>query len=190
MVRHGRTTYNDARRVNGDPTVPVELTDEGRRQCADVGARLAGRPFDLAVHTRFPRTAQSLAIILGGRAVPVAVYPEFDDVRLGELEGRSIEDYRAWRHGCGPDQPPPGEGESRLGALARYAAGYERLIDSRADHVLCVAHDVTLRFMANAARGHDPLDGPVVRVENAQVIEFDEEALRAGVARMRDRLGW
>ncbi|HWH13209.1 MAG TPA: histidine phosphatase family protein [Miltoncostaeaceae bacterium] len=190
LVRHGRTTYNDERRVNGDPTIPVELTDEGRAQCAAVGERLAARHFDLAVHTRFPRTRQSLAIILGGRRVPMQVFPEFDDVRLGDLEGRPIDEYREWRRGRRPDEPPPGEGESRLGVLARYAAGYERLVDAPAARVLCVAHDVTVRFMANAAAGHDPLDGPVKRIENAQVVELGEDELRAGIARMRDRLGW
>lgn len=189
MVRHGRTRYNDERRVNGDPTVSVELTPEGRAQAEAVAARLGGEDFDVAVRTRFGRTAETLAIILGGRDVPVEVFPEFDDVRLGDLEGRSIDDYRAWRRGHSPSDPPPGEAESRLDALARYAAGYERLLDLRVERALCVVHDITIRFMCNAAQGDDPLDGPIHTIENAQVVVFHEDQLRAGVARMYDRLG-
>lgn len=190
LVRHGRTDYNDRQVLNGDPCVPVMLDDVGVAQCEAVGAALAGEEFDLAVHTRFPRTAQSLEVILAGRMVPVETFPEFDDVRMGVFEGRSVEDYRAWRRATGPDDPPPGEGESRLDALSRYAAGYSRLLDGDAERVIAVLHDVPIRMMANAAVGEDPLTGPVTRVGNAQVFRFGDAELRAGVARMYDRLGF
>ncbi len=88
LVRHGGTDYNAARRLNGDPSVPVHLTDQGREQVALLRERVAAMPVDLGVRTRFPRTGQTIGILLEGRDVPVVVCPDLDDVRLGEFEGR------------------------------------------------------------------------------------------------------
>ena len=129
LVRHAESTYNAARRANGDPSVPVGLSPAGREQARALARALAGVPFDLAVRTRFPRTAETLAIMLEGRSVPVDVYPELDDVDVGDFEGGPVDAYRAWRAHHGPSESPPG-GESPLAALARYVAGYERLLAS------------------------------------------------------------
>lgn len=189
LVRHGQSEYNRAGLVNGDPSVTVPLDGEGRRQCAALAEQLGSQPVDLAVRTRFGRTAESLAILLAGRNVPVHVYPELDDVRLGVFEGGPVEEYRAWRRRATPSDPPPGEGESRLDALYRYAEGFQRMLDEDAEHVLAVLHDVPIRFLANAVRGEDPLDGSVTHVENASLLRLDEDAMYAGIGVMRDRLG-
>lgn len=187
LVRHGGTDYNAAGRLNGDPSVPVALTDAGRAQVALLRERVAGMPVDLGVRTRFPRTEQTIAILLRGRDVPVVVCPDLDDVRLGEFEGRSVDDYRAFREGRGQDARPEG-GESRLDALARYARGFERLLGVAARAPLVVTHDIPIRFLANAIDGEDPLDGPVHAVANASLMAVGEEDLRRGVAAMRARL--
>jgi len=97
LTRHCRSTYNADGLLNGDPSIVVLLDAVGREQCEALRERLAGVPFDLGVHTRFPRTAQSLGLILGDRDVPRMEYPEFDDVQLGLFESRDVEEYRAWR---------------------------------------------------------------------------------------------
>ena len=190
LVRHGRTTFNDQGLVNGDPQVPVELDEVGRAQCLALREVLAGRDFDLAIRTRFQRTGQSLALILDGRDVPVTEYPELDDVRLGVFESGPIDVYRAWRRTHSPEEPPPGEGESRVDALYRYMRGFERMLEEKdADQVLAVIHDVPIRFMLNAVQGADPLDGPVRRVENAEVHDLGEDDVARALGTMRDRLG-
>lgn len=190
LIRHGRTTFNNLGLVNGDPQVPVELDDVGREQCRVAGQSLAGRHFDLAIRTRFQRTGQSLALILDGRNVPIVEYPQFDDVRLGEFESGPVDAYRAWRHSHTPDDPPPGEGESRVGALYRYTRAYERMLaEDEADAILAVIHDVPIRFMLNAIQSLDPLTGPVKGVANCEINELTEADLERGLAAMRDRLG-
>lgn len=190
LVRHGRTTYNNQGLVNGDPQVAVHLDDVGREQCLAIRGTLAPRHFDLAVHTRFPRTRESLALILDGRTVPIAVYPELDDVRLGVFESRPVAEYREWRHTHPVEEPPPGEGESRVDALYRYMRGFERMLaQDEADHVLAVIHDVPIRFMLNGVEGADPLDGPVRAVANAEIHVLTGTDLERGLAAMRDRLG-
>jgi broad specificity phosphatase PhoE len=187
LVRHGGTDYNAARRLNGDPAVPVHLTDEGRAQVAALRDRMAGTQVDLGVRTRFPRTAQTIEILLDGRDVPVVVCADLDDVRLGEFEGHPLEDYRRFREEHGQEARPHG-GESRSDALARYVRGFERLLGVAARAPLVVTHDIPIRFLANAIAGDDPLDGPVHAVANASLMTVGEADLRRGVAAMRERL--
>ncbi len=188
LMRHGRTTYNHRGLVNGDPSVPVALDDEGVAQCRAAREALAGRPIDLAVHTRFPRTVESLAIVLHGRDIPVVEYPELDDVHLGVFEGRPVDEYRAWRRSHTPTDPPPGEGESRIDALYRYVRGFERMMNEDAPNILAVLHDVPIRFVLNGAADADPLDGPVTAVVNAEIHRLDEATMYRALAAMRDRL--
>ena len=175
-------------RLNGDPRVPAPLTPTGRAQVALVAAQLADIPFDFAGHTGFPRTIETLEILLGGRSLPTEVFPELGDVRLGIFEGGPLSDYRDWRAEHRPTDAPPG-GESRVEVLARYVEGFERLAGVDAFEALVVMHDVPIRFLANALVGADPLDGPVTRVKNAEVLLVDERQLCSGLSRMRERLG-
>jgi broad specificity phosphatase PhoE len=187
LVRHGQTSYNAAGRLNGDPAVPVHLDEVGRAQCAERAIALRAQPFDRAVHTPFIRTQESLDILLAGRAVPRVCIAEFGDVRLGVFEGRPVRDYRRWREGRSAADPPIG-GESRIEALMRYVAGAERLLELEGRAVLAVLHDVPVRFIANAAHGDDPIDGPITHVANMQVIELDARALTDAIAVMRARI--
>jgi broad specificity phosphatase PhoE len=190
LVRHGRTTYNQEGLVNGDPQIAVHLDEVGREQCLALRADLAQRRFDLAIHTRFPRTRESLALILDGRAVPLVTYPELDDVRLGVFESRPVAEYRQWRRTHPVDEAPPGEGESRVDALYRYVRGFEKMLgQDEADHVLAVIHDVPIRFMLNGVQGADPLDGPIRGVANAEVHVLSDREMERGLSAMRDRLG-
>jgi broad specificity phosphatase PhoE len=187
LVRHGRTTYNDEGRLNGDPSVPVALTARGRAQVEALAERLADEPFDMAARSRFPRAAATLGILLRGRDVPVRVLPDLDDVRLGVLEGHPVGDYREWRRRNGMDHAPPG-GESRLEVLARYRRAFEELLDVGARDMLVVTHDVPIRFLLNAREGADPLDGPIASVANATPYRLTADEIRAGLAVMRERL--
>jgi broad specificity phosphatase PhoE len=189
FVRHASTVYNDLHLLNGDPRVPVPLDAEGRVAAAALGVRLRGCPFDLALHTRFARTRETLMLMLAGRPdVPVAVEPAFDDIGVGIFEGQDILAYRAWRARHDPGEAVPG-GESRLDALARYAGGCARVLARRdARCVLLVVHDVPIRFLRNALLATDPLDGPVHTVANLERLSVGEAQLAAGLAVIRRRL--
>ena len=68
LARHGESTLNIEHRVNGDPNVPVALTERGREESARLGQQVANLPFDACVHTRFPRTQETAAIALAEQA--------------------------------------------------------------------------------------------------------------------------
>jgi probable phosphoglycerate mutase len=189
FVRHASTVYNQRRLLNGDPRMPVPLDAAGRVAAAALAPRFADAPLDLAVHTRFARTRETLYLLLCGRRdVPVAIEAAFDDVDVGEFEGQGLQTYRAWRALHGPAEAVPG-GESRLAALARYADGCARLLARRdARCVLLVVHDVPIRFLHNALLRTDPLDGPVRTVANLEPLCVSEVQIGAALAVMRRRL--
>ena len=189
FIRHASTVYNGRHLLNGDPRVPVPLDAAGRVRAAALAPQFAGMPLDLALHTRFARTRETLSLLLGRRrGVRIAIEPGFDDIDVGEFEGGDVAAYRAWRARHGPDQAMPG-GESRLAALARYSGGCARLLARNdAERVLLVVHDQPIRFLRNALLGEDPLEGPVRTVANLERVTIGDEQLGAALAVMRRRL--
>lgn len=186
FARHGESVLNLERRINGDPTKEVDLTERGRFEATRLGEQLAGLHLDVCLHSRFPRTRRTAEIALAGRDVPLEIEPLFDDIDVGELEGARIEDYRAWKHGHARSDPFPG-GESLNDAARRYATGLRRLLAGPHISLLVVTHEIPLRYALNAAAGSDTLDGPAHELPNASPFLFDENGLQQAVAGI-DRL--
>jgi broad specificity phosphatase PhoE len=176
FARHGESVLNIERRINGDPSVVVPLTDDGETRAHKLGVEIANIGFDLCVHTRFSRTRQTAEIALAGRNVPFVVEPLLDDIDVGELEGETLEAYRAWKHSHAREIPFPG-GESLDDAALRYARAFRGLLALSHDTVLVVTHEIPIRYALNGAGGSDSLDGPAHEVENAVAYLFDDASL-------------
>jgi 2,3-bisphosphoglycerate-dependent phosphoglycerate mutase len=183
ISRHAHSTLNLERRINGDPSRPVPLTDQGREAARLLGTQVAHIPFDVCIHTRFPRTRDTAEIALVHRDVPLEVEPRLDDIRIGELEGATIDDYREVKRSLGRHEPFPG-GESLDDAARRYATAYRDLLERPRQQVLVVCHEIPLRYALNAAGGSDDLDGPIHDIPNAAPFLFDEEALAQAAERI------
>jgi broad specificity phosphatase PhoE len=183
LTRHAHSTLNGEQRVNGDPSVPVPLTPDGRAEAARLGRQLARLPLELCVHTRFGRTRETADAILAGRDVPRLEEPLLDDVDVGELEGASLAAYRAWKDAHARDEPFPG-GESLDEAARRYATAFLRLVDRPEQAILVVCHEIPVRYALNAAAGSDDLDAPEHAIPNATPFLFDEAALAGAAARI------
>ena len=184
LVRHGQSTLNLTRQVNGDPAVGVPLTEQGRAEAAALGLQVAGIALDLCVHTRFGRTRETAELALAGRTVPLDVEPLLDDIYVGELEGRSIEDYRAWKQAHTRADAFPG-GESLDDSARRYARAFERLLERPERSVLVVCHEIPVRYALNAAAGSDDLDAPAHALGNCIPHLFDEAGLQRAVDGIR-----
>ena len=180
ISRHGESTLNAQERVSGDPTRPIGLTERGRDESRALGVQLANVPLDVCVHTRFPRTRETAEVALEGRDVPLRVEPLLDDIDVGELEGATIDDYRAWKRAHTRSEDFPG-GESLDDAAARYARGFRNVLALPHERVLVVCHEIPLRYALNGASGSDELDGPVHQLRNATPYVFTEESLARGV---------
>lgn len=180
ISRHGESTLNIERRVNGDPAVPVTLTDRGRDEAKLLGQQLAHVPLDLCIHTQFSRTRETAEIALADREIPSLEEPLLGDVRIGELEGRTLDDYREWKREHTRHDAFPG-GESLDNAARRYAQAYRRVLERPEERILVVTHEIPLRYAINAAEGSDDLDGPARQLANATPYLFDEAALERAV---------
>src|SRR5918994_2461853 len=184
LVRHGQSELNATRHINGDPAVPVALTEQGRKEATALAVQLTGFALDLCIQTRFGRTRETAAIALAGRDVPMAVEPRLDDIDVGGLEGKTIDDYRAWKREHTRADAFPG-GESLDAAALRFADAYERLLARPEQRLLVVCHEIPVRYAVNAAAGSDELDGPAHQIRNCVPHLFDEEGLGRAVERIR-----
>jgi broad specificity phosphatase PhoE len=183
LARHGESTLNFENRINGDPAVPVALTEQGRAEARLLGEQLAHVQLDLCVHTRFARTLETAEIVLAGRGVPLELEPLLDDIDVGELEGGTIEDYRAWKRRHHRSDPFPG-GESLDDAARRYAEAFRRILKREETSILVVTHEIPVRYALNAASGSDDLDGPAHQLANATPYLFDKESLSRAAERI------
>ena len=183
LARHAESTLNHQNRINGDPSVPADLTEAGRAQATVLGQELSGVPVDLCMHTQFGRTRVTAEIALEGRDVEFREEPLLDDIDVGDLEGWTVDDYRTWKREHTRDEPFPG-GESLDNAARRYARGFRAVLDVRHDFVLVVSHEIPIRYALNAAAGSDDLDAPAHAIPNARPYLFDEATLERAVERI------
>jgi broad specificity phosphatase PhoE len=188
LTRHGESTLNVARVVNGDPARPGPLTDAGREAARRLGTQLAGLPVELCVHTRFERTRETAQLALAGRDVPFLVEPLLDDVDVGDLDGEPVDAYRDWKDSHARNDAFPG-GESLDDAARRYARAFRALLARRERVTLVVAHEIPLRYALNAAAGSDELDGPAHLIANAVPYLFDETSLERAAGRIESLVG-
>ena len=190
LARHGQSLFNVDGVVNGDPARDRGLSELGVAEATSLGMQLAQLRIDLCVTSRFPRAQETARIALGERAasVPHEIDAELDDIRIGELEGRTLADYRAWKRGRTRDEPFPG-GESLNDAARRYAGALERLVGRDEPVVLCLCHEIPVRYVVNAAGGSDDLDRPLHDVANATPYLFDSVSVERAAARLLELSG-
>jgi broad specificity phosphatase PhoE len=181
VARHAQSELNFEQRVNGDPSRPVALTEQGREEARQLGIQVANIPFDACFHTRFGRTRETAEIALGGRDVPFSTEPLLDDVDVGDLDFAPLAEYRAWKRAHTRGDPFPG-GESLDDAAARYAEGWAKILACPYETVFVVCHEIPLRYALNGAGGSDSLDGPVHDLRNATPYLFDEDGMTRAVA--------
>jgi broad specificity phosphatase PhoE len=186
LARHGQSLFNVDGVVNGDPLLDRGLSEEGIVEARRLGGQIDPIGLDVLIVSPFPRAVQTANIALDGRKVPHEVDPELGDVRIGDLEGWTLEDYRAYKAAHDDRNVPFPGGESLNEAARRYAGAFERILDREERVTLVVCHEIPVRYAVNAANGSDELDRPLHKIANAAPYIFDEEAWRRAIARMRE----
>jgi broad specificity phosphatase PhoE len=155
LVRHGFAGSNRDG-VASCETPGEGLTPEGVEQARALARLLASEDLDVALTSQFARTQETLALALGSRDVAVVVAAELDEIHFGAFDGGSLEAYRAWAAAHPPEALPPGGGESRAQAAARFARALRLVVERPEERLLVVGHALAIRYAIDAAEGLVP----------------------------------
>jgi broad specificity phosphatase PhoE len=159
------------------------LTAGGLEQARALGGRLAGDEISLGVSSELARTQETLRLALGGRTVPTVVLPELNEIDFGSFDSGPLDTYRAWAAAHPPALRPPGGGESRADAAARFARALGIVLARDADTILLVGHALFIRYTLDAAQGLVP--APVMTpVDHAVPHLLRSEEVEAAASRL------
>jgi len=183
FARHAETEYSVRALVNGDPSVPVGLTEAGKEQARALGDALAADPIELCVVTELPRTQETADLALAGWDVPRLVLGDLNDPDYGDFEGGSLAEYRAWVTEHSSREPIPGSPESRLDVIRRYVRGLGTVLERPEATVLCVLHSLPIAYLLGGLEIRDPAPRMAV-VGYAEVLRTSAPQLEHAVARL------
>ena len=85
IMRHGKTDWNAAHKLQGRTDVP--LNDEGRRMAERAREKYRDVPFDLCFCSPLRRARETADILLRGRDVPILTDERLREMSFGVFEG-------------------------------------------------------------------------------------------------------
>jgi alpha-ribazole phosphatase len=183
LVRHAESVLSARGIANGRADVPGPLSARGVAQARALAQDLADEDIDLCVTSELERTRQTAAIALADRAVSRIVVPELNDPLYGRYESGPLDAYIAWAHANDSAAEPPGDGEPRQKLVARYAAGFRRLLGRPERTILIVTHSLPAAYVLMALAGRDP-SPRVPLVEYATIHVLSARELAHAVSRL------
>ncbi|GAC1656634.1 MAG: histidine phosphatase family protein [Candidatus Dormibacteraceae bacterium] len=191
MIRHGASTWNDERRIQGQLDPP--LSESGRDQARRLAARLAGIELDGFYSSDLERalaTARTLGAAIGREP---ELLPGFREIALGEWEGlrgteikeRQPDLWAQWVANPSWDLVPGGEGTEAFEARVATA-----LAELRARHpsgrVVVVTHGGVIQVALLLALGRGSNGLFTFLIENTSMTVFDIREERTVVAKVND----
>jgi len=193
LVRHGESTWNVERRVQGGQSAPP-LTELGRSQARVAAAILSDLLIDragLLVTSDQIRAVQTAQIIGDATGLRPILTPLLREQSWGALEGLTTT--RAMAELTGVDLTDPnlrwaGGGESTNDVLARVKELLESDVvsDLPADaDVILVSHGDTIRVLVAHLLGEELVDAPWRQFENGSVTTFRATPVPGSAARWR-----
>ncbi|MGI8574359.1 MAG: histidine phosphatase family protein [Egibacteraceae bacterium] len=177
LARHGETQWSRTGQHTGGTDLP--LTEEGERQVAALGKRLAGSKFDLVLSSPALRASQTASALghefeTDERLVELD-YGEYEGLTTVQIRGRRPA-WDLWFDGC-----PDGETVAEVGD--RVDGVLQHLIESGAKLVMLVGHSHTFRVLAARYLGLEPEIGRLFKLDTATLSELGEYHSRPVVVR-------
>ncbi|NUL21825.1 histidine phosphatase family protein [Streptomyces lunaelactis] len=123
ILRHGQTEYSTKHLVNGDSSVPVQLSEEGVRSCQRAWTVLPLHSVRTWVASGFPRAKQTALLLTGVPAAELVVEPRLNELDYGEFEGGPWLGYGDWLDQHGAWRRPAGAAESQREGIRRMLLG-------------------------------------------------------------------
>ena len=172
IVRHGQSSYNTERRIQGRSDAST-LTEKGRDDTRKVGAALSRLTFAAIYTSPLQRAKQTAEIILDCLATPSAMQtseqlmeidlPLWEGMLLRDVQDKFAEDYRCWQER--PDEmrmvvPQPDGTREHFPVLALYEQArqfwQEILPHHEGETILIVGHNGINRALISTALGISP----------------------------------
>ena len=134
LVRHGETSWNKERRVQGSDS-DIELNDTGLEQARKVASFLKNEPIDAIFSSPMQRARATAEAIASYHQVPVEFDQGLKELNVGELEGMFAANLRTtfsqflmqwWQDGGATKLP---SGESLIELQQRAWKVIERLLE-------------------------------------------------------------
>lgn len=189
LLRHGSTALSPEKRFSGRSDVP--LSDLGRRQAAQVAARLCALGgVDAVVSSPLRRARETAEIVADGPDLPVAVEDDLRETDFGEWDGATFAEVRekwpqelaAWL--ADPEVAPPG-GESFADTEIRVRAALARLLAGYRDRtVLVVSHVTPIKTLVRLGLDAPPAALYRMQLDPAGLSAVDWYADGAAVVRL------
>jgi probable phosphoglycerate mutase len=160
LVRHGATQLTAEDRFSG--AVGVDLSEEGRRQAARLGDRLADEDIAACYSSPLSRTLETAQLVVGLRKLRIETRDALREISHGhwegltrrEVESRHPDEYAAWEED--PFTFAPAGGESGVAVLARALPVIREIVTTHVGQgVLVVSHKATLRLLLSSLLGFD-----------------------------------
>ena len=193
LVRHGRTTANDAGVLAGW-TEGVSLDATGEGQVRSLAGRMAQVPLAAVVTSPLQRCRETTDLLLAGREVPVHVDERVGEVRYGDWSGRELKKLAKeplWKvvQAHPSAMAFPGEGGESMRAMASRAVDAVREWNDRlgpdAAYAVVSHGDVVKAVLADALGMHlDQFQRLVVDPGSVSIVTYTP--LRPFVVRVND----
>lgn len=160
LVRHGATSATEEDRFSGSSG--AELSDEGRRQVARLGERLARQGVAAIYASPLSRAMETARIIAGHCQLDPQPRDGLREIGHGHWEGlqrvdverRFPDEYQAWE--SDPFTFAPAGGESGVSVLARALPVIREIVTAHpGEQILVVSHKATLRLILSSLLGFD-----------------------------------
>ena len=180
LIRHGRTDWNAAGRVQGHRN--SELSELGHRQAQATGKRLASVPLSALYSSDLGRAQQTANHIGDHVNLEVRTEPRVKERGFGIVEGltwpqieaKHPEVHAALRKRSFTYRAPGGE--SRQQATARTVAGLDAIAATHPnEHVAVVSHGGTIGFFLRHVLWVPDDAQPRVSVANCSISQFEKK---------------
>ncbi|SED43064.1 histidine phosphatase family protein [Streptomyces sp. 2314.4] len=146
LLRHGQTNHSRRYIVNGDPSQPIHLTEEGRRSLCNVWSAVPLRSVRTWLTSEFPRAQQTASLLTGVPAPDLVIDTRLNELDYGDFEGSPFLEYASWLDAHGPTHRPPGGTESQREGIHRMLTGVLAALEHPGPRVL-VGHGLLLSVL-------------------------------------------
>ena len=165
VIRHGRTDWNEMRKMQGRTDIP--LNETGRQMAKDASERYRDVNFDICYCSPLSRARETAEILLKGRNIPIINDERLVEMSFGDYEGSNKDAQEAgapiWELFEHPESYIPSGG----------AESFEELFARTADFLKNTAEPLLQEGKDLLIVGHGAMNSAIVcQVKNIPLKDF------------------